>query len=459
MRDKKGITLIALVITIIILLILASISIAMLTGGNGVITKAMKAKEETEIKAYYEKIELIKQELRLQKEDYSPPSLVELQTEFGSDRQANWVESAVIQEVEEKDQVVLKTKEGYIFYITETKTEYKGKGEVKDTSALTRENVLTLEEVGDGTKGRLVKITANLKPEEDYYEIEYNINSEDGEWTKIKNGETVDVPYSSTIYARLIYVTNKGTIYRLEVGASDPKIVAKTTDTNNIIRKINEPLSELFEITWGSDGTGNIEYNILGNLNFKNTSFTSTEINNLAQLEIGIYNVTCKITSPSNKTATAQKSVKITKLAETTVTNANNDAVSAFAIYSEYDLAYFRDLVNGGQFTINGQLKNDIDLSNVCSASVGNWIPIGEFKTNVGLTDGSVNAEVYFNGIFDGMNNKIEKIYINSSTLYRQGLFSIIRGQGLVKNLEVSGSITAYQTAARYLWNKQRSNK
>lgn len=45
---NKGITLIALVITIIILLILAAITIATLTGENGIITKAMEAKQKTE---------------------------------------------------------------------------------------------------------------------------------------------------------------------------------------------------------------------------------------------------------------------------------------------------------------------------------------------------------------------------------------------------------------------------
>ena len=44
---NKGITLIALVITIIVLLILAGISIAMLTGENGILTKADNAKEGT----------------------------------------------------------------------------------------------------------------------------------------------------------------------------------------------------------------------------------------------------------------------------------------------------------------------------------------------------------------------------------------------------------------------------
>ena len=47
-RKERGITLIALVITIIILLILAGVSIAMLTGNNGVLSQAEKAKNETE---------------------------------------------------------------------------------------------------------------------------------------------------------------------------------------------------------------------------------------------------------------------------------------------------------------------------------------------------------------------------------------------------------------------------
>ena len=44
MKKNKGITLIALVITIIVLLILAGVSIAMLTGENGLIAKAISAK-------------------------------------------------------------------------------------------------------------------------------------------------------------------------------------------------------------------------------------------------------------------------------------------------------------------------------------------------------------------------------------------------------------------------------
>ncbi len=61
-RNKKGITLIALVITIIVLLILAGVSIAMLTGTNGILTQAQKAKLSTELSSYKEQLELYKTE-------------------------------------------------------------------------------------------------------------------------------------------------------------------------------------------------------------------------------------------------------------------------------------------------------------------------------------------------------------------------------------------------------------
>lgn len=48
MKSQKGITLIALVITIIVLLILAGVTIAMLTGENGILNKATGAVSDTE---------------------------------------------------------------------------------------------------------------------------------------------------------------------------------------------------------------------------------------------------------------------------------------------------------------------------------------------------------------------------------------------------------------------------
>ena len=48
-KNQKGITLLALITTIIVLLILAGITVGVLTGDNGIVKNANKAKEETEI--------------------------------------------------------------------------------------------------------------------------------------------------------------------------------------------------------------------------------------------------------------------------------------------------------------------------------------------------------------------------------------------------------------------------
>ncbi len=65
---NKGITLIALVITIIVLLILAGVSIAMLTGTNGIITQAQSAKQATEISQIKEEWDLEKLGLQMQEQ-------------------------------------------------------------------------------------------------------------------------------------------------------------------------------------------------------------------------------------------------------------------------------------------------------------------------------------------------------------------------------------------------------
>ncbi len=59
LKNNKGITLIILVVTIIVLLILAGISISAITGGDSSMDKAKKAKDETAIKAEMEELQKI----------------------------------------------------------------------------------------------------------------------------------------------------------------------------------------------------------------------------------------------------------------------------------------------------------------------------------------------------------------------------------------------------------------
>ena len=58
-KSTKGITIISLVITIIILLILARVTITTLMGNNGLINRANDAREETKKKGAIEKVQLM----------------------------------------------------------------------------------------------------------------------------------------------------------------------------------------------------------------------------------------------------------------------------------------------------------------------------------------------------------------------------------------------------------------
>ena len=74
-KEKSGITLIALVITIIVLLILASVSIAMLTGNNGILTQAKNAKEATEKASQKENEDLLELEMTANNSKVNVPNL------------------------------------------------------------------------------------------------------------------------------------------------------------------------------------------------------------------------------------------------------------------------------------------------------------------------------------------------------------------------------------------------
>ena len=87
-KDKnmrnKGITLIALVITIIVLLILAGVSIATLTGQNGILTRATDSKTQTEIAEEKEAISLAYSGAVAEKRGTGDITASDLNREFGT---------------------------------------------------------------------------------------------------------------------------------------------------------------------------------------------------------------------------------------------------------------------------------------------------------------------------------------------------------------------------------------
>lgn len=100
LRERRGITLIALVITIIVLLLLASVSIAMLTGENGILTRASEAKVETRGGAVQEARDLWKSNKKADElaETETVQTLDELLADLKEQNQLTDEEIAIIKE-------------------------------------------------------------------------------------------------------------------------------------------------------------------------------------------------------------------------------------------------------------------------------------------------------------------------------------------------------------------------
>ena len=130
-KSSKGITLIALVITIIVLLILAGVSIAMLTGDNGILTQASKAKDENIKGQEKEQIRLAMQSKKMEKIVNNVERTVtaeELQNQLIADGAKN-----VTVEAGENGNLVVKYADSKNQYTVNQNGEIGGNGQAPDT--------------------------------------------------------------------------------------------------------------------------------------------------------------------------------------------------------------------------------------------------------------------------------------------------------------------------------------
>jgi len=138
-KASKGITLIALVITIIILLILAGISIAMLTGENGILTQANKAKTETEIAGFKEEVNVLLTGAKLERDTTDKESLQILKDAFQKDDSTSEIiQSNAVYEVKYKNQEFLVGND--FSYIEKVEPENKGDWEYTLNGKITKYN-------------------------------------------------------------------------------------------------------------------------------------------------------------------------------------------------------------------------------------------------------------------------------------------------------------------------------
>ena len=74
-KNKKGITLVALVVTIVVLLILAGVSLNLLIGNNGIITRAKQTKISNDLSSYKEQLAMFISEKKVENPEFYESSL------------------------------------------------------------------------------------------------------------------------------------------------------------------------------------------------------------------------------------------------------------------------------------------------------------------------------------------------------------------------------------------------
>ncbi|MCD8108650.1 MAG: cadherin-like beta sandwich domain-containing protein, partial [Clostridiales bacterium] len=118
-----------------------------------------------------------------------------------------------------------------------------------------------------------------------------------------------------------------------------------------------------------------------------------------------------------------------------------------YEISNAGQLFWFAALVNGDTAQkgitaavadANAVLTANIDLSVTTTTHTGTeWTPIGDYGSS---------TDLYYSGTFDGGSYTVSGLYISSSNGY-QGLFGYIGSGGTVKNVTVSGSVSASENA------------
>ena len=219
----------------------------MLTGENGILNQASKAKEETEIANYKEALDVIRPGIDVEKyidKLTSKEYMDRYEEEIRKDN--TFKEAEVTREDDETIKVV--TKEGYIFKVTEEKTEYLGKGEAVEPEPeeppVYEEGDIAFSYNPTTMTKNDVEVTITKNVEEDY-KIEYS-KYDTNNWEEYTG--PVNMEKNGAIYARL--KNNSGSSESYATG--DVKNIDKLAPNEATIQ-IGEVTENSIEVTASSE--------------------------------------------------------------------------------------------------------------------------------------------------------------------------------------------------------------
>lgn len=483
--QEKGITLIALIITIIVLLILAGISIAMLVGEDGIMTRTTWAKWVTEYRAVEEAERLY--EIDENMKEYGDTNK-KVTSRAGEERTSSGEEDGQIEKnkyaiTSEKVEVVSGTtlentiKEingenyvGELYKIDKEKLKLKDiekeyaldvkNGKIYDIKGHKRGGTTYhIPEIGV-KNGTVVEIEDTEAPSNFTIDARYNENEEqleikvgevkDNQSTTFKyeyhikevtiNEETDEV--TETVTPEIVKTTTENTYYDGEIGNGTYKISVVVYDNSGNSRKsdneeivtieVLEQVTTIDSLTINDPIVVKIGKTATVEVIKNEGADDETKVSNksfnwsIADNNVATVNQKGQITGKTNDgtTTTVTATLKSDTTQEITATVKVKNLITD--IWTKEDLKAFRDEVNSGSnySGLEVNQRADIELGRE------QWEPIG------------VSKKLAFVGSYNGNGKEITGLYINTSEAY-QGLFGYARGGAEIKNVNVKdGEIT-----------------
>ncbi len=483
---EKGITLISLVITIIILIILSGVTLQVTIGKNGLITRAQKQKEEQEIIIITEELEIRKATVAVENngkvtiEDY-------LEYLQGNGKLQNNEITSVEEENEENTYIIVDDK--YTYLLQEEKNGnlliiYEGKaGKLKPrivnltvtntTNSISvtveakraKEYTFYIKDTISGDYGNAQKTNEtgeykfeNLNQNAEYY-IKVEVKNENGtvetevtrKTEQVTTAETGNLIIAAPTWNASSH-TASTTISKAEQIDSNLKIQYQVvTDVSNIkesdwntgtkVENLNHNDYVCARLWDGKNGgkytsrkvTDNVNPSVsltIGNITNKQVTITANAQDN----ESGIVSYEFYIEGQKYDNSNNSNSITVgttfgAKDCYVIVKDkAGNSATSTTGIIEDYEIKTkeefekFRDSVNEGT-TYQGKTITQTAVIDLQGNEQNQWVPIG-------------TKENQFKGNFNGWHNAIQNIYINNKNLDGVGLFGWV-SDATIQNIDL----------------------
>ena len=389
-KHQNGITLIALVVTIIVLLILAGVTINALSGENGIITKSKEAKIKTEKSKTIEKINL---------------AILTAMTKGDGD-----IDNATLREELEKEGLTVKTEGNnlpwdvsdgkYIYRINEDYTVEEVNGislSKKEIKLISGENETITATLTEGTTG---KITWESSAPD-------IVKVENGKITAVGESGTATITakvegtgYQATCTVKIIQKITTITAENIEMNIGDTqKINVTTTPTEGLIEDLEYTSGSPTIATVGADGNvkGIAEGTAVITIRGKNSGVSTTCTIKVTPKVTKITKITASdLTLEPGKTGKLNVTIEPTNQTEGVTYTSGTQSVATVA----EDGTVTGVATGSATITIKGKVSTNISTTctvTVKSNKINGAIEVGEYEKYYGkkVTNYTAGGKTY----------------------------------------------------------------